>query len=392
MPKPPKIHGSPLTPHASGQYCKKILGKVYYFGTDHEAALDLYRRQSAELHAGRTPISAPEGMLLADVVNRYLDLRLADVRDEKLSPRTWADYEDAGKLLVNTLGGWRSAATLVPDDFNKIAEAIAYMAPVSRARYITCVRVILRQSADDGVIPHPRFGTKFRAKVAKERRLAKAKAGPQLLTPEHLRQALAKAQPVLRAMVYLGINCAFGPNDCALLTRSSLRLNDKVPTHTFPRPKTGTARLCVLWPETVKALKAVIGKRPEPADPADDDLVFLTRRGQRFVRADTSAHFNQIALNWSRLRSRINAKLKLKDPHRFPARGFYALRKTFRTVADDMPGADQHAIHLIMGHVLPGMSDVYVERISVERVQAVTDHVRAWLNPAAVHRGSKQTV
>ena len=32
----------PLTLHKTGQYCKKIKGKLYYFGTDKRAALNRY--------------------------------------------------------------------------------------------------------------------------------------------------------------------------------------------------------------------------------------------------------------------------------------------------------------------------------------------------------------
>jgi len=57
--------------------------------------------------------------------------------------------------------------------------------------------------------------------------------------------------------------------------------------------------------------------------------------------------------------------------------GFYSLRHTFRTWADEVH--DQHAIHRIMGHAIPGMSGIYVEEISLNRLQAVVDHVRAKL-------------
>ena len=59
--------------------------------------------------------------------------------------------------------------------------------------------------------------------------------------------------------------------------------------------------------------------------------------------------------------------------------GFYTLRHTFRTVADE--AKDQPAADYIMGHEVPHMSSVYRETISDERLRAVTDHVRAWLFP-----------
>jgi integrase len=57
----------------------------------------------------------------------------------------------------------------------------------------------------------------------------------------------------------------------------------------------------------------------------------------------------------------------------------YTLRHTFRTVADE--AKDQPAPDFIMGHESPHMSTIYHERISDERLKAVTDHVRGWLFP-----------
>jgi integrase len=59
--------------------------------------------------------------------------------------------------------------------------------------------------------------------------------------------------------------------------------------------------------------------------------------------------------------------------------GFYTLRHTFRTVADE--AKDQPACDFIMGHEGPHVAAVYRERISDDRLKAVTDHVRKWLFP-----------
>jgi len=43
----------PLTLHPTGQYCKKIKGKLYYFGSDKKLALQRYLEQAAYLHSGK---------------------------------------------------------------------------------------------------------------------------------------------------------------------------------------------------------------------------------------------------------------------------------------------------------------------------------------------------
>lgn len=44
-----------LTLHKTGQYCKKIKGKIYYFGTNKKEALKRYLEQAAYLHVGKIP-------------------------------------------------------------------------------------------------------------------------------------------------------------------------------------------------------------------------------------------------------------------------------------------------------------------------------------------------
>ena len=69
-------------------------------------------------------------------------------------------------------------------------------------------------------------------------------------------------------------------------------------------------------------------------------------------------------------------RLELKRP----GLNFYAIRHTFRTVADE--SKDQPAIDHIMGHIRDDMASMYRERISDERLQDVVETVRSWLWPA----------
>ena len=43
----------PLTLHPTGQYCKKIKGRLYYFGTNKKKALQRYLEEATFLHGGR---------------------------------------------------------------------------------------------------------------------------------------------------------------------------------------------------------------------------------------------------------------------------------------------------------------------------------------------------
>ena len=46
----------PLTLHPTGQYCKKIKGKIRYFGTDKKKALERYMAQATYLHGAQSLI------------------------------------------------------------------------------------------------------------------------------------------------------------------------------------------------------------------------------------------------------------------------------------------------------------------------------------------------
>jgi integrase len=193
------------------------------------------------------------------------------------------------------------------------------------------------------------------------------KDGPLTLSPN----------PVLRAMTLLAINCAYGQWDVASLPRAAVDL--KGGWSTFPRPKTGIPRRAKLWPETVAALQSVMTCRPAPRDEADADLVFLTAKGKRWVRASGGDN----PARWKFRTDLIGNDFgKMLDSLGINGRrGFYAIRHSFQTVAED--SRDMPAIKLVMGHADSSMSGIYRERVSDERLEAVAGVVRAWLWPDA---------
>jgi hypothetical protein len=85
----------PLFPHATRRWAKKIRGQLHYFGPweDPDAALAKYLEQKNDLHAGRTPRADPEALTVKDLVNHFLNAKLARVNTGELSPRSWADYK-----------------------------------------------------------------------------------------------------------------------------------------------------------------------------------------------------------------------------------------------------------------------------------------------------------
>jgi hypothetical protein len=94
----------PLTLHPTGQFCKKIKGKLYYFGTDKKMALNRYLEQAACLHAGKLPRPTSTGntLTMRMLCNLYLDhqesrrmvgeIKLRHLCDQKALLRDFARF------------------------------------------------------------------------------------------------------------------------------------------------------------------------------------------------------------------------------------------------------------------------------------------------------------
>ena len=120
-----------------------------------------------------------------------------------------------------------------------------------------------------------------------------------------------------------------------------------------------------MWPETIVAIKKAIAERPKPK-PGCEEFVFLTCTG-RCRSGDTDGGTMSIAFR------------KIMEPLGLYRKGrsFYTIRHVFETIGGD--AKDQVAVDHIMGHSRDDMASVYRERISDERLLAVTNYVRQWL-------------
>jgi integrase len=357
----------PLYAHAAGVWAKKIRGVTHYFGPweDPDGALESYLAQKDALHAGRKPRPDADALTVKDLVNQFLNEKRARVETGELSQRTWNGYKEAADELVTTFDRQRIVADLGPDDFADLRKKLAKRwGPVRLGNVIQTIRSVFKFAYESDLLSRPmRFGPTFKKPSKKTLRVHRAKQGAKLFSAEEIRRLIDTAGVPMKAMILLGINCGFGNADCGNLPLAALDLDTG--WIVYPRPKTGINRRCPLWPETIEALREALAKRREPKDPADAGLVFVTQRGLSWtkdiadspVTKETKKLLNALGINGHR--------------------NFYTLRHTFRTVADE--AKDQPSADFIMGHESTHMSSVYRERISDERLKAVSDYVRAWL-------------
>jgi integrase len=359
----------PLFPHATGRWAKKIRGRMHYFGKwdDPDGALKKYDAEKEALHSGRVPRPETGQTTVKQACNSFLNFKKARLEAGELSPRTFKDYEDAAALVVDEFKKGRLVADLGPDDFAALRNVMSRRwGPVRVRDFIQRIRCIFKHAVDAGLIERPvRFGPGFARPSRKTLRLERARKGLRMFEAEELRRMLAAAAMPLRAMILLGVNCGYGNADCGTLPVAALDLGRGWAN--YYRPKTGIERRCPLWLETVEALKEALAMRPEPKDPAHAGRVFITARGQSWHRAIAARPISQ-------------EMRKLLDSVGINGhRNFYALRHTFETIGGE--SKDQVAVDAIMGHARDDMASLYRERISDERLKAVTDHIHAWLFP-----------
>lgn len=363
----------PLWLHPSGQWAKKHKGQFHYFGTDRDAALKRFVAEWDDIKAGqkRRPLRDEAAASVADVVNAFLIAKRERVNAGELSEAMWGQYYATCDKVIDHFGRGRTVSDIRPEEFAKLrAQVAASVGPVTLLGFVTRTRVLFKFAYDFGLIEHPvRYGNAFDRPSRKTLRLNRAAKRPRLFSAPDVWRLLDAADPQLAAMILLGLNGGMGATDCTQLTRPMLAARPG--WLDFPRPKTGTMRRFALWPETVTALDVVRDVRPDPKDAAFADRVFLTRSGQPWVRYSGDemgkrSVMDAVAWQFTKLAKRTTV-----------VGSFYALRHTFRTVADELP--DQPAINFIMGHVDTSMANHYRELISDDRLRVVTDYVREWL-------------
>ena len=376
-------------------------GKLCYFGKwaddpEGEQALRLWSDQKDDLLAGKpqpqlTRKGTGGGITIKRVVNDFLNAKRRLLDTGEITSRTFGEYHAVGFKLADVFGPQRDVVSLTASDFGHLREKLAKnCGPVRLGNEITRARMYFRFAYDEGLIDQPvRYGQSFNKPSAKVIRKARAANGSRMFEADELRRILdalhgkpvdVKGQdepvtlspdPALRAMTLLAINCGYGAADVAALPQSVID-GDWI---TFPRPKTGIERRAKLWMETADAISEYMVVRPDPKNDADAGLVFINSRGQRWLRhspSDDPAKWD----NRTDLVGKRFAKL-LKRLDIIGRRGFYAIRHSFQTAAEE--SRDLPAVMHVMGHSDSSMSARYRERITDERLEAVADAVHAWL-------------
>ncbi|XZE18764.1 tyrosine-type recombinase/integrase [Pirellulaceae bacterium SH449] len=354
--RPPKPYPDfPLYAHSSGQWAKKIGGKLKYFGLwdDPDEALRRYE-ESLKLS-----IEVKPGMSIELAGNTYLTAQKRRIAEGTLSQRSFLDLRRTVVRFAKCMGQNRLIESLQPTDFLKYKNHFARTNNlVSVGNEITRVKTMLNWLVKSKLIQQIDTGPDFRKPPAKAARKHKRERGLKLFTPDEIQRILNESGIRMRAMILLGINCGYHNNDIETLplVAAEAAIESRLIEHA--RQKTEIERVCPLWPETIDALKAWLFIRPR----TESRLAFVLHDGRPMstVNADVGKRFRSV-----------------RDLAGVRDGGFSWLRKTFATYASE--AADQVAVDFIMGHVDSNISGIYRQMVRSKRLQKPVNVVREWL-------------
>ena len=293
------------------------------------------------------------------------------------------DYYGNCEMVLDLLGRDTLVESLKAEDFETLRASLSKgVGLVTLGNRIRLTRVLFKFGYDADLIDKPvRFGPGFKTPAKKLPRADRQSRPVRMFQADELRQIVDKADPILKAMVLLGINCGFGQTDCSSLAQSAVDLERG--WITFSRPKTAVMRRCPLWPETIEAVRVAIAKRPKAKRDEFAGRALLTRCGVPFVRSGSVGSVIDGVTQQFR-------KLLVEQDLAGNRRAFYALRHIFETIGG--ASRDQIATSYIMGHAphSSDMSAVYWESTEDDRLQAVANHVRGWLWPDRITKPTRK--
>ena len=347
----------PLTQHPTGQYCKKIKGKMYYFGSDRKVALQRYLDQATYLHEHQENLRhmpTENHMTLKQLCDMYLKYQYSTLQANDLTASHHNEQISSLNRLLVFLGQQKEINNISTLDLQNYKRRIQKShVSVCRLNLISIMKALFHWAKKNDILEHiPNIDAVSRSKVIHVQRT--------IFTSEEINTLLDVADVQMKAMIWLGLNCGFGCTDCSELQWKHLDLvKGRV---VLPRKKTGISRDLPLWPETIESLKRISRK---------GSLVFYTARGNPFIRTtlrknedgqERYSTLNTISTKFSRLIKKSGLAVPMGT-------GFYTLRRTAATMA--ARSGDPFAVQRLLGHADLQMATRYVQDVSKQTDEVI---------------------
>jgi integrase len=306
------------------------------------------------------PPAETVGVTVKQVCDSFLAYKEQEHLAGQIGERHVKDLYAAALLLADVIGRDRVVQSLTPQDFHKLRIAIVGKhSPTIAKNLISRIKSIFGHAVKNLIIEKPvSYGTMFDPPSRDQIRKHRNRKTKMLWEPQQVRQLLEAANPTMRAMIYLGINCGVDCSDLCNLPKAAVNL--KTGWLDFPRAKTGIERRVKLWPETVRAIREYLDVRPAVESRTLSPLLFVT------------VHLNQWTTN-----AIVHEFAKLRDHCEIDQGTFIWFRKTVQTIGENE--GDSIAVKAVMGHVDDSISSHYRQGVDPKRVIRVTEIVRDWL-------------
>ncbi len=278
-------------------------------------------------------------------LSKLVQLYLADKPD--LSPKErqnsnvwWSEFcETTGAEIVSDLG--RKAFRKYRDEVKQAQAKRGLSNAWTRSRFGKIKAIINHAVGGEMELsPEDRSILELRALLKPP---PKPPPSPVDISRDELHSILRHADSWEKALILVGLNCAYYPIDCSRLQwsmidfrRGAVRFDR---TKAIGRARGSVPRVAVLWKRTMRALKKIEN---------DHSHVFISAYG-------TPVHIETIRNHWKALCEKAGVTSSLT---------FANLRDSAMTVAasSENPAVPEQQYHALAGHVARGVDDNYIRR------------------------------
>jgi len=299
---------NPISYHKyTKQYYITRGGRRIYLGSDKNQALVKYHQLGLGVEPVQRELAPPVNVTAKNLANRFLVAQQANWRNPKTTLKCYKDWlgrfiKDHPRLRIADFTVEKFAAW-------KLSLKERGYSPESINHYLGAVRAMFTFAEETDIVGKA-------PKLKRVKNATRPRAGSiekPLYTLDDLNRLLTKADPQLKAMIMLALNCGFGPKDIRDLTWDHID-GERV---TLPRSKTGICQTYLLWLETRVLLEEIQKRRAaliarmarRKVQHFDNGHVFVTRFWRPWNKDAVAEQFR-----------------KLCKKAEVPCYGFYRLR------------------------------------------------------------------
>ncbi len=208
----------PLTLHPTGQYCKRIKGKLYYFGVDRRKALERYLEQATYLHTGKgsKPKSTTDSLSIKTLCNLYLEHQESGVAIGEIEFHHFNDQISILRNFVKFISPNRLVSEIPTVELQNYRTKLIKMGKAAYTinNVIATIKAMYNWAMDNEVIDNiPNLKAIKKVVIPKPEK--------PTFTVVQIQKLLENTSAQMRAMILLGLNCGFGRVNCGSPSRAS---------------------------------------------------------------------------------------------------------------------------------------------------------------------------